>query len=157
MQAVLLATTCHRRLQLQWLVDSKICYQKTSYCCSLLLYSRPAGECFVAIVSNADSVKAGHTAECIILGIKDRFEEEVIYEYEKLSLEAGDQLRGCVVDFMCNVQRRVAPAGQSNTEESSSEPVGSRMPVLGDQVPLADREVISEPLFTGLKVRQFSP
>lgn len=108
----------------------------------------------MAITFKAEEVKVGHAAECVILGIKDRFENEVIFEYEKLCVNVGEHLRGCVVDYTCNIQSRVSPAGHtsSDPDESEGESKASIMPIMGDQIPMADREVISEPLFSGLKV-----
>ena len=122
-----------------------------------------------------------------MLGIKARFEEEVVLEYEQLQVPVSSELRGCIVDYMCGIQQRVAesapvqdsPADKSSghigtasvsnadaagagdvaDEVSTSGSVGSRvtsvdrLPLMNEQVPMEDRAVISEPLFTGIKVR----
>jgi hypothetical protein len=101
----------------------------------------------VAITTGADRVRVGHTAHCIILGVKARFEAEIILDYEMLQVPVGGSFRGCVVDFMCSIQQRV-----EQTEATGA----AELPLLNEQVAMENREVISEPLYSGIKVLHLS-
>jgi hypothetical protein len=126
----------------------------------MLLWRHPTGECYVAITSDADTVQPRQSAWCHILGVKARFEEETIVEYEMLRVPVGSDLRGCVVDFMCAVQQRVTPGtnGSHGAEDlvASTSAAAAQLPLMNEQVAMEDREVISEPLVTGIRVRSQS-
>ena len=121
----------------------------------MLLWRQPTGDCYVAITSGADSVARSQTAKCVILGVKARFEKELILDYDKVHVPVGDDLRGCVVDYMCSVKQRaaeaVAPAPDSSIMAGAARV--SELPLMNEQVLLENREVMSEPLYTGIKVR----
>ena len=124
----------------------------------MLLWRQPTGDCYIAITSGADSVARSQTAKCVILGVKARFEKEIILNYDRVHVPVGGDLQGCVVDYMCNVKQRaaeaVAPAPDSRGAAGAAT-VGE-LPLMNEQVLLENREVMSEPLYTGIKVRACS-
>lgn len=117
----------------------------------MLLWRQPTGECYVAITADGAAVEAGHTATCTVLGVKSRFEDEVLLEYEMLRVPVGSHLRGCVVDYLCDVRQRVT-AGAAAAAAAVDRELPAELPLLNEQASMEDREVISEPLFTGVKV-----
>lgn len=121
----------------------------------MLLWAQPTGECYVAVTANADAVAAGQAAHCVILGVKDRLKDEVVLDFAMLEVPVGDHVQGCVVDFRCRVRERLAAAAAEQMDAPPSD--RPHLPLLNEQVAMADREVISEPLFTGIKVRRLRP
>jgi hypothetical protein len=69
--------------------------------------------------------------------------------FEKLSVPAGAVQAGQVLSHMCQ------PAGHDG-RASSATAAGDHVPLLNEQVGMEDREVISEPLFSGIPVRACS-
>lgn len=114
------------------------------------MWRQPTGDCYVAITSKAGLVSVDQTAKCCILGVKARFEGEVILEYAKLQVPVNTDLQGCVVDYMCTVQQRVANAAGKGASAAADSV--TQLPLVNEQPLLEDREVISEPLYTGIKV-----
>lgn len=119
--------------------------------CSMLLWAQPTGECYVAVTADAGSVAAGQAARCVILGVKDRLKDEVVLDFAMLEVPVGDHLQGCVVDYMSRERERAAGAPPAPRNAPPSD--RPHLPLLNEQVPMADREVINEPLFTGIKAR----
>lgn len=80
--------------------------------------------------------------------VEDSAETTVALEFEKLTVPGGAKLRGQVVDHLCR---------PLDSQADAVGPVADATPVplLNQQVDMGDREVISEPLFSGILVRNF--
>lgn len=76
---------------------------------------------------------------------EDGTEKKFALEFEKFTVPAGSKLRGQVLDHLCRPLDAEADAVGSVAD---APPV----PLMNEQVALGDREVISEPLFTGVLV-----
>lgn len=81
---------------------------------------------------------------------KDGTEQAFALEFEKLAVPAGSKLRGQVLDHLC---RPLDGEADGVGSVADATPV----PLMNEQVAMGDREVISEPLFSGVLVRYWLP
>lgn len=76
---------------------------------------------------------------------EDGTDKPFALEFEKLAVPAGGKLRGQVLDHLC------CPLdGEADAVGSVAD--ATLVPLMNEQVAMEDREVISEPLFSGVLV-----
>ena len=124
---------------------------------SVLLWRRSDNVVFALLLGGAALVGVGDGVECRVKGILQVVDEAegptTKRDYEQATVPVGDALLGRVVDFL---GRPLDP--EPGGPESGPEPggfaggvAGERLPLLNAQVDMESREVIAEPLLTGVK------
>jgi len=93
----------------------------------------------------------GTAAECVLASkpvpnSDDGNDAGFSLEFEKLTVPAGSKLRGQILDHLC---RPVDPAADAAGPVADA----TLVPLMNEQVEMGDREVISEPLYSGILVR----
>eukprot|EP00892_Ulva_mutabilis_P004027 jgi/Ulvmu1/1997/UM012_0159.1 len=121
----------------------------------VLLWWHDVDVCSVIITNYEDVELAslmGTSVKCVLAskpapipapGAEEGSEVAFSVEFEKLSVPAGSKLRGQVLDHLC---RPLDPQADAAGSMADATPV----PLMNGQVAMGDREVISEPLYSGV-------